>query len=289
MRTMPWIPRFLSRSLYGSLLCLTLAALSATAARGDFDWRCSSPGETIICDGGNTCVEIVIDGVGMGGALCCGGGSCSCTNLRAGPINIGFDDALDTALQTGRLHSAGHQRPMLPVVLDGLEYAPEELGRFDGRPLHFLVTRESIEQGLIYGFWSQDELIVHLAENDPTPRAQLPAEGLPQGSSGVLVYEDAKWAGPFNFVPAGLALELDTTWWNGKISSLRGTGAPTLVTLFEAPRFGGSSITLTTYPLWPRLEIFGWQDRAASLMVWPLPPAEEPFETWPATLVPPGR
>src|SRR4051794_15619198 len=35
-----------------------------------------------------------------------------------------------------------HQTPKLPIVIDGVRYAPEEIHRFDGRPLFMRSSRD---------------------------------------------------------------------------------------------------------------------------------------------------
>jgi hypothetical protein len=56
------------------------------------------------------------------------------TAVAAGPA------AADTSNPGGR--SIVHQTPTVPLVVDGVSYAPEQIHRFDGRPLYMRPSRD---------------------------------------------------------------------------------------------------------------------------------------------------
>ena len=82
-------------------------------------------------------------------------------------------------------------------------------------------------------------------------------------------YDGVRFQGASYFLAGGQSVELSESWWNRRISSLRGVGEGTVVTLFEDVDRSGSSLTLTSDLGWPDLEALGWSNRAVMLIVWP--------------------
>jgi hypothetical protein len=137
-----------------------------------------------------------------------------------------------------------------------------------GIDLHAFTTRQGLEDQLYNTCTLGDSSFV-------VQEAPL------QVASGIAVYEGPRWSGASYFLPSGQSVVLAESWWDDRISSLRGFGAGTVVTFFESPDSGGSTLTMTTDLGWPDLDVFGWDGRASSVVVSPLAlgrvPVTKPF------------
>ena len=173
-----------------------------------------------------------------------------------------------TALPKARVTTVNSHKPIRPqlsVVYQGEEISPQEIHRLDGKILHFLFVLNDGNSGhsALYAFDDRQDLTLTVA----TLQASGPF-AKEDGSTGVLLFEDPMWKEASYFLPEGFAVNFFDSWWADRISSLRGSGPNTWITLFAGPDQTGSSLTLATGWDRPTLETFGWNDRAQSAYVW---------------------
>jgi hypothetical protein len=80
--------------------------------------------------------------------LALGGITQACTSPGAGDGLPSEDDAADPA-------GIVHNTPKVPVVVDGVQYSPEDIHRFDGQPLHMIV--DVAEPDVLRAFTKQSD------------------------------------------------------------------------------------------------------------------------------------
>jgi hypothetical protein len=154
--------------------------------------------------------------------------------------------------------------------LNGVIYDPEDVRRFDGRELHFVVACGGdylvvVDDRRVMGQWWQSVYLSSLIDAKP---------GAPSSLNQTWLYEDAGLRG------VALALNRNRAYvdlaevgrgvlrrgdWNALISSLVLIG-PGVCVIHERARWQGSS--LTVFERADDLEAFGWNDRAASVETW---------------------
>lgn len=170
-----------------------------------------------------------------------------------------------------------HSVPELPLVIDGVYYEPEEIRLFHGQPLHFYVSGDTWEEGVIHAFTSKASLADHIqqekglsAEKFLKSRVRAASANAEKASNTAYFYEHNSWSGSVLPVECGYQANLGGTWWNDRISSTLGQSGVDFVILYEHSNFSGSTLTLgdnesvTQYTLHSG---FGWGDRTSSLRV----------------------
>jgi hypothetical protein len=160
--------------------------------------------------------------------------------------------------------------PKVPFVLNGVIYDPDDVRRFDGRELHFVVACGGdylvvVDDRGVMGPWWQSVYLSSLIDASPAASQSL---------NQTWLYENAGLGG------VALALKRDRGYadlaevgrgafrqgdWRARIASLvlLGTG---VCVLHEGARWQGSS--LTVFERTDDLEPFGWSGRAASVETW---------------------
>lgn len=165
-----------------------------------------------------------------------------------------------------------HVSPRISILVDHATVSPQDISQFDGVPLHFMMCRpQGGGQAAFHAFTTREGLGQQLLECTlGVPTASVREAPL-QATNGI-IFNDSEWWGEASyFLAAGQSINLTDTWWNKRMSSLRGGGVGTLVTLFENADFSGSTLTLTTDLAWPDLGVFGWNNRASAVVVWQVP------------------
>ena len=268
---------FSSRLFRSSVLILFLATFIPTSVLANC-WRYSrEAGSISACSGSDICIEWEEDGLVTASACCAPSPTGNLKDV------VGCYDTCDseylarplagvpsptTVLPKARITSFYDDlpiRPQLDVVYQGEEIAPEHMGRLDGKTLHFLFVLNDGNSGksALYAFDDRQELTLAVA----TLQASGPFSK-EEGPAGVLLFEDPMWKEATYFLPEGFVVNFFDSWWAERISSLRGSGPNTWITLFTGPDQTGSSLTLATGWDRPTLETFGWNDRTVSAYVW---------------------
>jgi hypothetical protein len=159
-----------------------------------------------------------------------------------------------------------HQTPRVPVVIDGVRYAPQAIHRYDGREVHLKLRRAPS---------GRPELVVS------TKAPKLPRRGRARASSPgghVRYWVDASGRGLSTYRHAGQAItDLAGEWvwcpgfyvcfgFDNSLSSVETNGGNTV--LFDGTFFSGSSLSIPGE--WDRikdLSAVGFNDMASSLFV----------------------
>jgi hypothetical protein len=152
-----------------------------------------------------------------------------------------------------------HQVPLVPVIIDGVLYQPEEIHKFDGQQLGFTVGSD----GQLYAFTDEAAL-----ENFITK----------QSKSGFFftlsIYsrfcEGYYLSGMRQLeVPPGVSMfslgSMDNIISSMDISAYADNG----ITLFDLPNLQGDYFHGYYWIQYPNLGTYGWDNRASSLVVWP--------------------
>ena len=193
-----------------------------------------------------------------------------------------------------------HRAPKIPFVLNGTLYDPEDVCRFNGHELHFVVGSRGNEllvfddRNVIARVWE----LTYVASLSGALGVYRPSDvarqdmGPPQlrdgpevfpgprfiawppvGDPGAYFYEDSGpdgWGGSLYLRPnrgypdlrrVGLGLFGD---WNDAISAFRGHGVQTVV-LHEHINWTGNSLT---HYAESSMDYLGWNDRASSVETW---------------------
>lgn len=66
-----------------------------------------------------------------------------------------------------------HPIPSVPVIVDGTRYEPEEISRFNGTVLRFVITSDSAREGHMYAFTSDEGLQEFLSEHGGLPSGDV--------------------------------------------------------------------------------------------------------------------
>ena len=264
-----------------NLLVLALWASAAPAL--DTCWMPTENALNNNCPSQTLCVEW-IGGPNAGAVECCTGeipsteGNCTdgCFHTQLRSALTSPEDEFLVAegkpMAANESFEVRHAVPEIPLLIDHVVYSPEEIGLFDGVPLHFLMCRASIAESVLYAFTSRKEMFDRAKNCLITDPSMIVREVPEKGGAGIVFYEDERWNGASYFLPQGQYVVLDGTWWDDRISSLKGVGMGTMMTFYEDTPSTGSSFTLSTDLGWPDLDFFGWGDRASAVRVWSVKP-----------------
>ncbi|MEM8995202.1 MAG: hypothetical protein AAGF23_10480 [Acidobacteriota bacterium] len=262
--------------------------------QGQGCWRLSSPSTINMCAAeGRICIEWGdSQETGPLGTACCDAGALpsgcvgTCAMLERQLVD-GMTPAPTLPIATGALKAlddAAPIRPEHPVTYRGKVYGVDELAALDGKELHYLFVLDGGDgESVLYALDDRTKLGGILEElnrsEDPSLRAQLASGRL----AGAALYDGAMWQGANYFLPAGSGVDFRDNWWSNKLTSIRGAGYPTWLTLFSGPGYSGSSLTVSTAWDRPNLGVFGWDGRVSSAYLWPRErkvqkPGASPFE-----------
>ena len=71
-----------------------------------------------------------------------------------------------------------HPIPSVPVIVDGVRCAPEEISRFNGTLLQFVLTTDAVQEGYIYAFTTDERLLEFLSEHGRLPSGDVREGGI---------------------------------------------------------------------------------------------------------------
>jgi hypothetical protein len=79
----------------------------------------------------------------------------------AGPVLAGAALAIKEAAPT-ELEKIVHRPPRVPLYVDGVNLKPSEISQFDGRPLHFVVTKPDLKGEIVLQAFTGMDYLNHL-------------------------------------------------------------------------------------------------------------------------------
>jgi hypothetical protein len=193
------------------------------------------------------------------GALLVGGSLTVSTAAAAAPVETPSQSLVNV-----------HKPPRAPFVVDGVQYAPQEITKFNGRPLYFVVDPGKSPE--MIGYTKQAEFDAAVASK----RAERPVQ--PNGAGQYLDLYDGDEL-------TGYSARFNSAWgvnhlagigrgcgwfgcagdWDNVASSVSYNGN---VALYDGYGYTGSSISLPYGYYWLNLSWYGWDNRVTSLNVW---------------------
>jgi hypothetical protein len=155
-----------------------------------------------------------------------------------------------------------HNIPMCPVIIDGVQYQPEQIRLFDGQRLGFTVGND----GCLYAFTSDEALVIFEQQQKTSENQRL----------GVLTtlsffYENINRGGKYIAADPGIQLpDLRNvpTNYDNLISCEEINVAATSATLFADYDYWGDYFDRAGGTYISSLVSYGWNDVASSLIVW---------------------
>lgn len=192
-----------------------------------------------------------------------------------------------------------HQAPKIPVRIDGIDYDPADISRFDDTPLHYVyyhdegmpilqatTDRNQVNALFLLSSGIQPKGCHWTASNgwpawecgpgvgDQPPATPTPPPEPPTDFHSVQMFSDVNFEGDWFWLPRGFEwprlskVSRNTfLWssgdWNDQISSVGRTSGT--VFYFEHKQFQGSSLMVKggSYEQW--LDSIGWNDRISSV------------------------
>ncbi|WP_327091634.1 hypothetical protein OIE66_13670 [Nonomuraea sp. NBC_01738] len=164
-----------------------------------------------------------------------------------------------------------HRPPQVAVIVDGVEYDPGDITRFDGQMLTFVadgspdrILAYTDDRALCAAVWAASA--IGRAEGRPVMRTR------PSTIGEVQMFEHHYFAGDWFWLPANhgwpdLTEVKHGSWpgseWNDTISSTGATDC--LVFYYEHDHYNGSRLWGTPNIDIPDMERIGWNDRISSV------------------------
>jgi hypothetical protein len=168
-----------------------------------------------------------------------------------------------------------HQTPKVPLVVDGKHMAPQQIHRFDGKPLY---TRVSADGKTLIGTTSLAKYKAFLKTKGvtlPRPGAKAPAKARSSaGGHWARVWTDNFLRGNSYTISSGLGVAnmnaiSGCNWFNcwffeNSVSSVDTYGRGAV--LYDLPNFNGYYGTLYIGAnIQADLQVYGWNDRTSSV------------------------
>ena len=166
-----------------------------------------------------------------------------------------------------------HPVPEIPINVDGVLYAPEEISRFNGQVLFYVLDQHTEREGVMVAFTSEKGLMEYLKEQwswEPGSGAGGGVQ-LDSDSYWTVFYSDAYYAGSTIISAPGAAISNlgnISPGWNDRISSVSVSTGAAWATLYVDINYGGDQLWMQRGTEWGWLLFNGWDDRASSLKVW---------------------
>jgi hypothetical protein len=157
----------------------------------------------------------------------------------------------------------GRVVPKMPVVLDGVQYAPEELFRFKRQQLTFVVDREALDGGFVWAYTTLAGVDEHIARVE-SERDQPLAKTCPIARFNKVAYgTGTDWLVMY----CGQTTTYVGSNWNNTISYVEGGGSYTV--LYSVDNFGGDRFIVVGGDVVPDLHPYGFNNRTSSIKVCP--------------------
>jgi len=224
------------------------------------------------------------------------------TKLREGPPTPVPLVGVEKVEQGLQFH---HVAPRIPVMIDGVEYEPADISRFDGTPLHFIYHRLANGRplfqatsdrnqvntlSLIWSFVRPKDYWTGVSDgdgrvglgrvHDPAQQTQgsgsapEPDEGPPNWWASVQMFSDDNYGGDWCWLENGYQIAHLSKISRNTVLFFSGdwndqinslAGTGGPVTYFEHANFQGSTLTIPPGQPMPELRSLGWNDRISSV------------------------
>ena len=171
-----------------------------------------------------------------------------------------------------------HPIPQMPIVIDGVRYAPEGISQFNGRVLRYVLDQRTQSEGVIYAFTTLEGLTQYLKDQWGWEPASANTRSMGTGivrpmsdSYWTVFYADAYYAGSTILSAPNAAIsDLSTVspGWNDRISSVQVSTGAAWATLYADTSYAGDQLWMQRGTEWSSLAGNGWDNRASSLKVW---------------------
>lgn len=198
---------------------------------------------------------------------------CGIAPACTSPVAPDADDAQPLEDGSGEAAlGAVHKTPSVPVVIDGARYAPEDIHRFDGRPLYMIV--DLAEPDVLVGFTKQSDFRTavdakKVARDSSVPSQFGPGQSTDYYSSdectGDKLTVNSGWGvNDLRAVPRGCSLFGCAGDWNDVISSLWVNGSQTL---YADSQYGGGWLWVGGWGC-VNMSTYGFDNIGSSLNEW---------------------
>lgn len=161
-----------------------------------------------------------------------------------------------------------HPVPHVPIIVDGVEMAPEEITKFNGQELYYLVDNESDVLHIfttLEGITKQAEQ-TSVKNNETSSNEQMMScYDLSAFYQGTYLSGGGPW-----FVQSGSPGASFTgayAFLNNNIESAQTTTCNVYTKLYDNTNFTGSQLWLACCGTTNNLGIYGWNNRAGSIKV----------------------
>ena len=148
--------------------------------------------------------------------------------------------------QQGESAEIIHPIPKVPIVVDGVKMAPEEIAKFNGQDLYYLVNDQA---RVLYIFTTVEGINRHANAESNSNLGLLSCDTTSD------IYQNKYLSGtPYSFL-------------NNDIESVQTTTCNAYTKLFDNTNFTGSQLWLADSGTTNDLGIYGWSNRAGSIRV----------------------
>lgn len=164
-----------------------------------------------------------------------------------------------------------HPIPLVPIIVDGVRMAPEEIKKFNGQELYYLVNDESKAQEVVFIFTTLEGI---------ETAAALTAgnDGLEGGMYTCVtptdVWKDVDFQGDHLYL--GISPTYGTgsgsfggTSWDNNVESVHTTTCNLYTKFYDTTYYSGSQLWLASNGWTSWLVPYGWDNRAGSWKIEP--------------------
>ncbi|MCA9944099.1 MAG: hypothetical protein KC449_11490 [Anaerolineales bacterium] len=161
-----------------------------------------------------------------------------------------------------------HPVPQIPIIVDGVKMAPEEITKFNGQELYYLVDNES---DVLYIFTTL-EGITKQAEQTNVKNNEISSSNQMMSCYEYSAFYQGTYlsgGGPW-FVKSGTQVSFGSgpyAFLNNDIESAQTTTCNVYTKLYDNTNYTGSQLWLACCGTTNNLGIYGWNNRAGSIKV----------------------
>ena len=164
-----------------------------------------------------------------------------------------------------------HDIPPCPVIIDGIQYEPEQIHLFDGQRLGFTVGND----GKLYAFTTEEGIEKFRQQQSTSSIEKIESSGeMATLDIYSYFYEDWYYGGDFLAVPPGYPqgyipnLGVPAIGMDNMISSFIASSAASKIRLYDYTNYGGDYFERSGGTSIAWLYLYGWNDKASSLIVY---------------------
>lgn len=158
-----------------------------------------------------------------------------------------------------------HPIPLIPIVVDGIKMSPEEISKYDGQPLYYLVNDQARSEGVVYIFTTLERLI---GFEEVAQSTEMSNNIMSSCTDPSAFYNDPSFGGtPLYRAPGQSANLYNIAFYayNYNIESVKTTDCNVYTKLYGPP----GQLWLACCGDTPNLNIYGWENEADYLVIDP--------------------